>query len=102
MTYYFVVAAQASDATERSRPYVYFGDALECAGAKLSNGTATAWIVDRDGNMVLPAEQVRLRLGIPLPRETDAPGAQPIQATSQLSRTALSGFRFRSKASAGA
>ena len=64
MTYYFVIAAQPSDVTERSRPYVYFGDALDCAGAKLSNGAAKAWIVDRDGNMVLPAEQVYIRLGM--------------------------------------
>ena len=65
--YYFVVAAQTPGVTKSSPPYDRLDDALRGAGLKLGNGARAAWIIDRDGNLVLPPEQVRVRL------EMDAP-----------------------------
>ena len=44
--------------------------ALRSAAALLGKGADSVWIVDRKGNLILPADQVRLRLS---PRLTSAP-----------------------------
>ena len=36
--------------------------ALHTADAILGNRAESVWIVDRDGNLILPADQVRVRL----------------------------------------
>jgi hypothetical protein len=38
-------------------------EALTEAGSVLNSGSAFVWIVDRDGNLILPADQVKVRLG---------------------------------------
>ncbi len=47
--------------------------ALKDAEARLQNGAEAISIVDRDGHLILPADQVRLRLH-PLPGRPDAAG----------------------------
>ena len=37
-------------------------EALTEAASELSNGFAFVWIVDGDGNLILPADQVKARL----------------------------------------
>ncbi len=61
-TYYFVTATRTPGVTTSSPPYDQFDDALRGAAFMLGNGASEAWIVDREGNLVLPAEQVKLRL----------------------------------------
>jgi len=52
-----VPAVKASRAT--------MGDALREAQFELSGGAASVWIVDREGNLTLPADQVKARLELP-------------------------------------
>ena len=42
--------------------YATADEALRGARFRLGNGAVLVWIVDRDGNLVLPADQVALRL----------------------------------------
>ena len=42
--------------------YTTVDEALRGARFRLGNGAVLVWIVDRDGNLVLPADQVALRL----------------------------------------
>ena len=42
--------------------YATVDEALRGARFRLGNGAVLVWIVDRDGNLVLPADQVALRL----------------------------------------
>ena len=65
VSYYFVTAARTPGGTKFSPPYARFDDALRGAGLMLSSGASAAWIVDRDGNLVLPAQQVKVRLKMP-------------------------------------
>ena len=68
--YYFVAATAASSRTIISRPCVSIGDALRGANFMLGNGAVSVWIVDGGGNVVLPAEQVRLRFKGQAPSQT--------------------------------
>jgi hypothetical protein len=43
----------------------------------LGNGAPSAWIADSDGNLVLPADQVRLRLDLPSLAPSNDPGVAP-------------------------
>ena len=62
---YFVHAA-----TDRGVPMVKasratIGEAFREAEFELSGGAAFVWIVDGDGRLILPADQVKARLGQP-------------------------------------
>ena len=59
--YYFVTAARTSSGVKFSS-YSDFDDALRGAHSMLSNGAIAAWILDRNATLILPAEQVKLRL----------------------------------------
>ena len=61
-TYFFVTPAATPGVTASSRPCGTIDEALNGAGFMLGNGAAAVWIVDGEGNLILPAEQVRLRL----------------------------------------
>ncbi len=63
--YYFVSATRSPGDIKFSSPYNRFNDALGAAVLMLGNGAVAAWIVDRDGNVVLPAQQVKLRQKVP-------------------------------------
>ena len=65
VSYYFVTAARTPGGTKFSPPYAHFDDALRGACLMLNNGAVAAWIVDRDGNLVLPAQHVKIRLKMP-------------------------------------
>jgi hypothetical protein len=61
-TYYYVTPAATPGVTASSRPCGTIDEALSGADFMLGNGAASVWIVDGEGNLILPAEQVRLRL----------------------------------------
>jgi hypothetical protein len=61
-TYLVVTPAAAPGVTARSPPCGTIDEALRDADFVLGNGAASVWIVDGDGNLILPADQVRLRL----------------------------------------
>ena len=60
--YFFVTAAATPGRTTTSPPCTTIDEALEGANFMLGNGVESAWIVDGEGNLVLPPEQVRMRL----------------------------------------
>ena len=60
--YFFVAVAAAPSRAARSRPCGTIDEALRGAKFVLANGAASAWIVDGDGALVLPAAQVKSRL----------------------------------------
>jgi hypothetical protein len=62
MSFRFVIEGVAKGVTTRSPHYTTVDDALRGAAFMLGNGAASVWIVDGDGKLVLPADQVRLRL----------------------------------------
>jgi len=68
--YFFVTAMTAPSGAARSRPCATLGNALRGANFMLGNGAASVWIVDGDDNLVLTAEQVRLRLKEPMLSQT--------------------------------
>ncbi len=60
--YYFVTASRTPDGIKFSPAHELFEDALEDADLLLGGGAISAWILDRDGTLLLTAEQVKLRL----------------------------------------
>ena len=54
------VTRLTTSASERSYPNIEA--ALRGADAILGKGADSVWIEDREGNLILPADQVRLRL----------------------------------------
>jgi hypothetical protein len=68
--YFFVTAMTAPSGAVRSRPCATLDNALRGANFMLGNGAASVWIVDSDDNLVLTAEQVRLRLEQPMLLQT--------------------------------
>ena len=64
--YFFVTAVTTPIGIARSRPCATLDNALRGANFLLGNGAASVWIVDSDDNLVLTAEQVKLRLQRPL------------------------------------
>ena len=42
--------------------YATVSQALQSAKALLSDGAPSVWIIDNEGHLILPADQVRLRL----------------------------------------
>jgi hypothetical protein len=67
--YFFVTPAAAPGRTATSPPCATIDEALEGANLMLGNGAESVWIVDGEGNLVLPPEQVRMRLN---PQELSA------------------------------
>jgi hypothetical protein len=60
---YFVHAATRAGIPVMKASRVTIDEALREAEFELSGGAAFAWIVDSEGNLILPADQVRARLG---------------------------------------
>jgi hypothetical protein len=60
--YFFVTAAATPGRTTSSPPCSTIDEALRGANFMLGNGADSVWIVDGEGNLVLPPEQVRTRL----------------------------------------
>jgi hypothetical protein len=67
--YFFVTAAAIPGRTASSPPCTTIDEALRGANFMLGNGADSVWIVDGEGNLVLPPEQVRVRLN---PQELSA------------------------------
>ena len=61
--YIVMIPSETAGASLSSPPYATVEDALQGAKYLLGNGAASAWIVDSDGVILLPAEQVLSRLG---------------------------------------
>ena len=61
-TIYFVHAATSAGLPAVKASRATINEALREAEFELSGGAAFVWIVDRDGNLVLPADQVKARL----------------------------------------
>ena len=59
---YFVHAATSEGIPAVMASRATIGEALTEAEFELSGGAAFAWIVDEEGNLILPADQVRVRL----------------------------------------
>jgi hypothetical protein len=75
--YFFVVPDRTPGVVKSSPPFANLEDALRGARFMLGNGAPSAWIADGDGNLVLPADQVRVRLDLPtLPPSKEA-GLEP-------------------------
>ena len=68
-TYFFVTAAAVQGSTMSRPPCSTIDEALRGANFMLGNGAESVWIVDGEGNLVLPPEQVRIRLS---PQELSA------------------------------
>jgi len=61
-TYFFMIPSATPGVSASSPPCATIEDALRGAKFMLGNGAASAWIVDGEGNLVLPADQVKLRV----------------------------------------
>jgi hypothetical protein len=61
--YTVMIPSATPGAAVSSPPYATLEDALGGAKFSLRNDAASAWIVDRQGDLVLRAEQVKSRLG---------------------------------------
>lgn len=62
ITYFVVTAATTPGIPVIGPPCPSIEKALCGAKSLLGDGAVTAYIVDSDGNLVLPADQVRIRL----------------------------------------
>ena len=61
--YIVMIHTATSGASLRSQTYATVEAALQRAKVLISDGAALAWIVNSDGSIFLPADQVRCRLG---------------------------------------
>ncbi len=75
--YFFLVPDRTPGVAKSSSPFATLEDALRGARFMLGNGAPSAWIADGDGNLVLPADQVRLRLDLPSLAQSKEPGLAP-------------------------
>jgi hypothetical protein len=66
MSYFFISSTAVPAKRASSRRCDTIDEALRGATFMLSNGAASAWIVDGRGNMILPADEVRQRLNSPV------------------------------------
>jgi hypothetical protein len=72
MPRYFYKTAEAFPGFPASSPpCATIDDALRGAKFMLGNGADSVWIIDEENNLVLPADQVRLRLDLPNPGASD-------------------------------
>jgi hypothetical protein len=62
---YILNAAAAPGSAVSKTHYSTVDEALRGAKFRLGNGAAMVWIVDRQGHLVLPADQVAARLAGP-------------------------------------
>jgi hypothetical protein len=63
MSIYLLVTPAATPGVTASSPLCgTIDETLRDADFMLGNGAASVWIVDGEGNLILPADQVRLRL----------------------------------------
>jgi hypothetical protein len=69
---YSLTSATRQRATGSEFGYPTVESALRTADAILGNRAESVWIVDREGNLILPADQVRLRAS----SSRSAPGAR--------------------------
>jgi hypothetical protein len=69
---YFLTSATRQRATGSAFGYPTVVAALRAADVILAKDAELIWIEDREGNLVLPADQVRLRASSP----RSAPGAR--------------------------
>jgi len=81
--YFFVTALTAPSGAARSRPCASLDNALRGANFMLGNGAATVWIVDSDDNLVITADQGRLRLKQPMLARTQ-PTASAVQTPREI------------------
>jgi hypothetical protein len=63
-TFHFVTESGDEDPAS-SPPCATIEEALRGAKLMLGDGVGSVWIADSDGKLVLPADQVRLRLDSP-------------------------------------
>jgi len=61
--YMVVIPSGTARGSVKGPTYASVEDALIGARFILSNGATSAWIVDSNGGILLPADQVRSRLG---------------------------------------
>ena len=61
-TIYFVHAATSAGIPAVKASRATINEALREAEFELSGGAALAWIVDEEGHLILPSDQVRARL----------------------------------------
>jgi hypothetical protein len=61
-TIYFVHAATSAGIPVLKASRATINEALREAEFELSGGAASAWIVDEEGRLILPPDQVRARL----------------------------------------
>jgi len=59
---YLVLTKTAHGARTSNMRYATVSQALRSASELLAEGAPSVWIVDSAGNLILPADQVRLRL----------------------------------------
>ena len=69
---YFVTSATRRNASGSAFAYPTVESTLRTADAILGSRAESVWIVDREGNLILPADQVRLRAS----SSRSAPGAR--------------------------
>jgi hypothetical protein len=65
ITYFVVTSATTPGVPVIGPPCPSIEKALCGAKSLLGDGAVTAYIVDSDGNLVMPADQVRIRLMLP-------------------------------------
>ena len=61
-TSYLVVTKSAHGAKTSNARYATIDDALRSAKVLLEGGARSVWIINSSGDLILPADQVRLRL----------------------------------------
>jgi len=70
---FLVIAKSAAGAKTANARYATVSSALQSAKALLADGAPSVWIIDSGGNLILPPDQVRLRLADPRVAGGDAP-----------------------------
>ena len=81
---YFVHAAPTVGIPMVKASRATIDEALREAEFELSGGAAFVWIVDGDGHLILPADQIKARLN----HAAGAPEASPPTSSPQLVRDA--------------
>jgi hypothetical protein len=61
-TNYLVATASTHGAKTSNARHATVGDALRSAEVLLEDGAQSVWIVNSSGDLILPADQVRVRL----------------------------------------
>jgi len=61
-TSYLVTTKSAHGAKTSNTRYATVDDALRSAGDLLESGAPSVWIINSSGDLILPADQVRVRL----------------------------------------